>query len=40
VVTDVAWPAGAIGLMGWMVPGELRAFPARERAAALAWVAG
>ena len=40
VVTDVGWLAGSVGLMGWMVPGELKTFAPAERAEALAWAAG
>jgi hypothetical protein len=40
VVSDVAWLTNAVGLMGWMVPGELRTFLPAERDAALAWAAG
>jgi hypothetical protein len=39
VVTDVAWLTNAIGLMGWMVPGELRTYAPADRADALAWAA-
>jgi hypothetical protein len=40
VVTDVGWLTGSVGLMGWMVPGELKTFAPAERAEALAWAAG
>lgn len=39
IVTDVAWLTNAIGLMGWMVPGELRTYAPADRADALAWAA-
>jgi hypothetical protein len=40
VVSDADWVARAIGLLGWMSPGELRAFPLAELEAAKGWLAG
>jgi hypothetical protein len=40
VVSDADWVARAIGLLGWMSPGELRMFPLDELEAAKEWVAG
>lgn len=40
VVSDAGWVRSSIGLVGWMAPGELRAFPLEELEAAKEWVAG
>ncbi len=40
LVTDHAWMRDGIGLLSWAVPGEVRAFPVDDRAAAIDWVAG
>ena len=39
VVSDADWVTRAIGLIGWMAPGELRVFPIGELEAAKEWVA-
>jgi len=38
VVTDRDWIRDAIKALGWMFPGEVRAFPTSDRDAATAWV--
>lgn len=40
IVTDVEWVEKAMRLFAWMVPGELRVFPAADLEEAKAWVAG
>ena len=40
VVSDLDWVRHAMGLLGWMVPGEARAFPRKALDEALAWLAG
>ena len=40
VVSDADWVAHAIRLIGWMSPGELRAFPLADLEAAKEWLAG
>jgi hypothetical protein len=39
VVSDAGWVARAVGVIGWMSPGELRVFPIDELEAAKDWVA-
>lgn len=39
IVTDVEWVTSAMGMLGWMVPGELRVFGLGELDAAREWVA-
>lgn len=39
VVTDRDWLHDALRMLGWMFPGDVRAFPLSERADAVAWVA-
>lgn len=38
VVTDHDGIAGAIGLLGWLIPGEVRVFPVAEGAEAVTWI--
>ena len=38
VVSDTEWVRRAIGLSGWLVPGEIRVFAPVERSAAEAWL--
>jgi len=38
LVTDHAWMRDGLGLFAWAVPGQVRAFPAAERAAAIEWL--
>jgi stage II sporulation SpoAA-like protein len=40
LVSDLEWFRHAIGLFGWMIPGEVRLFRPADRAEAIAWVAG
>jgi hypothetical protein len=40
VVTDREWLHDALRMLGWMFPGDVRAFRLAEREAAVAWVAG
>ena len=40
VVSDVAWLTGAVGMFGWMAPGEVRVFAPAQAGGARAWVAG
>jgi hypothetical protein len=39
LVSDLAWTQHAVKLLGWMSPGELRAFPSSELEEAKRWVA-
>lgn len=39
VVTDQQWLVRAIGLFGWMAPGEMKLFPVAQTDEAKAWVA-
>jgi hypothetical protein len=39
LVSDASWAHHAIGLLGWMVPGDVRVFPLDELDAATAWLA-
>jgi hypothetical protein len=38
VVSDADWVTRAVGLIGWMAPGELRVFPPAELEAAKQWL--
>src|SRR5688500_17915503 len=40
IVSNADWIHHAMGVFGWMVPGEARVFPGAEMDAATAWVAG
>jgi hypothetical protein len=40
LASDTEWARHAIGLFGWMVPGDVRVFPLAEVDAAQAWLAG
>jgi hypothetical protein len=40
LVSDTEWARHAIGLFGWMVPGDIRVFPLAELDAAIAWLDG
>jgi hypothetical protein len=40
VVTDVDWIRHAIGIFGWMVPGEVKVYGLDRRDDALAWLGG
>lgn len=40
VVTDRRHVRDAIAAVGWMLPGEVKVFPAAERQEAAAWVSG
>ncbi len=40
IVTDLAWVGKAVRLLSWLIPGELRVFPAAELDAAKVWIAG
>jgi hypothetical protein len=40
VVTDVDWLRHAMGIFGWMTPGEARWYPLDELELAKKWVAG
>ena len=40
LVSDADWARHAVGLLGWMMPGELRVFPLAEQADAVVWLAG
>ena len=39
VVTDADWLRRSVNIFGYLIPGEIRAFPAAEEAQARAWVA-
>jgi len=39
LVTDLHWVRRAVGLAGWLVPGEIRVFPMAELEQAIAWLA-
>jgi hypothetical protein len=39
LVTDHKWMREGLQMFAWAVPGEVQAFPAGDRAKALAWVA-
>jgi hypothetical protein len=38
LVTDHAWMRDALSMFAWAVPGEARAFPVKERDAAIEWL--
>ena len=38
VVGDVSWISHSVHMFGFLMPGEVKAFPLAERDAALAWV--
>ena len=40
VVTDHEWVRHAVGMFGWMVPGEVKTFPIAEESDAIGWAAG
>jgi hypothetical protein len=40
LVTDIDWMTQATHLLGWMTPGETKAFSLDQRDEAIAWVAG
>ena len=40
VVTNHDWLRRAVGMFGWMVPGEVKTFPLDEEANAISWAAG
>jgi hypothetical protein len=40
LVSDLPWTQHAVKLLGWMSPGEVRAFPSSELENAKRWVAG
>jgi hypothetical protein len=40
VVTDHDWVRHVVGMFGWMVPGDVKAFPADEERSAIEWAAG
>lgn len=40
VVTDHEWVGHAVGMFGWMVPGDVRVFAVQDQAAAMEWAAG
>ena len=40
LVTDHDWMRNAVQALGWMVPGQVRAFPVTEREDAVRWAAG
>jgi hypothetical protein len=39
IVSDRDWGRHGIGMMGWMMPGEVRVFPEAELEGALRWAA-
>jgi hypothetical protein len=39
LVTDIEWMRHGTDWFGWMIPGDVKHFPASERAAAVEWVA-
>ena len=39
VVTDTEWLRHSVNIFGYLIPGEIKAFPAAEEAEARAWVA-
>jgi len=39
LVTDHDWMRSALHALGWMVPGQVRAYPLAEREQAIAWAA-
>lgn len=39
LVTDHTWMRDGLSMFAWAVPGEVRAFPTAERAAAIDWLA-
>jgi hypothetical protein len=39
VVSDRDWVRHGIGMLGWMIPGEVRVFPEAELEGALRWAA-
>jgi hypothetical protein len=40
MVSDADWVRHAIGLFGWLVPGDVRVFPLSELGGARTWLAG
>jgi hypothetical protein len=38
-VTDHEWVRHAVGMFGWMVPGEVKTFPTAAESDAIAWAA-
>ena len=40
VVSNHDWIRHAVGMFGWMVPGDVKVFPLQEQAAAMEWAAG
>jgi hypothetical protein len=40
LVTDHGWMRDGLRMFAWAMPGEVKAFPAEERDAAVAWAAG
>jgi hypothetical protein len=40
LVSDADWVRHAMGLFGWMVPGEARVFPLAQLEEAKAWLGG
>lgn len=40
VVTNHDWVQHVVGMFGWMVPGEVKTFPANEEKRAIDWAAG
>lgn len=40
VVTDRDWLADAVKALGWIMPGDVRAYPHADRADAIEWLAG
>ena len=39
VVTDHDWLRRAVGMFGWMVPGDVKTFPLNEQTNAISWAA-
>jgi hypothetical protein len=39
LVTDHTWMRDGLAMFAWAVPGDVRGFPASERAAAISWLA-
>jgi SpoIIAA-like len=40
VVTNHDWVRHVVGMFGWMVPGDVKTFPANEEQGAIDWAAG
>lgn len=40
IVSDLGWVDAAVHLASWLIPGEIRTFPADQLAAAKEWVVG